>query len=107
MKQVIKSSDISYILSKDVKYNDTLIGVYKTNKDVVTLLFCLYNSPGKYSINTFTDGLMGNCGHFMNYFDKKSDAEKWMIENCQKTFVINSYKDLAEIINTYNPSLFF
>lgn len=44
MKQIIKSSDISYILAKDVKYNDTLIGVYKTNKDVVTLLFSIQST---------------------------------------------------------------
>ena len=110
MREILKPNSNIYVFLKDIPYNATLVGLFNqpTKGDHVRiLLFTCYNSGCTYTVNTFMDGLINNAAEFSKVFTTQGEMRRWMVENCEKVFIIESYKDLADIITTYNPSLFF
>lgn len=110
MREILKPNSSAYIPLEKISYDATLVGLFNqhTKGDPVKiLLFACYNGECTYTVNTFMDGLINNAAEFSKVFQTQGEMRRWMVENCEKVFVIESYKDLAEIINTYNPSLFF
>lgn len=107
MRKVVKEQKME-ILKVEVNKlggNKLVVGLYK-KRDNLILVFPFYSiHTGRYKVNTSYYGKFNNSGFFGIEYTTLCDVYEWMMNSCEHVYELDSWNDLAKIINEHNPVL--